>query len=228
MAIFESEYARQRPALDQILEMITDSRKSRVLDVGCGSGYLLYRFREAGHDVKGIDLDRNLVDFTRTNLNLDVTLSSLNSFVAPEGSFDLVLMTDVLEHLPNPLVDLMRVRRLLAHDGALIVRVPNWSTGRIWAYCKAILNWMPPNTHLQDEHLNYFSSSTLRYALERAGFTDVECRPGLSAYSQTRSGAIGAIITLARRVLILSSKIPSVGLWTSPVLTAKAQKRDFS
>lgn len=103
----------------------------RVLDVGCGTGFLLEALARDGrwHGV-GVDLSPDSVGLARDRLarlgaadRLDARVGS--AYEPPEGPFDLVTLTDVLEHLEDPRACLRALRERLAPGGLLVVSTPN-------------------------------------------------------------------------------------------------------
>jgi len=96
---------------------------ARVLDIGCAAGYFLQVMRAEGHPVLGIEPSEAIAQVARRELgdgivfvgNLDDAPESLGY---REGSFDLVTMWDVIEHIPDPQAALRRARKLLAKGEA--------------------------------------------------------------------------------------------------------------
>lgn len=97
----------------------------RVLEVGCGAGHVLERF--AGTARTGVDLSEGMVARARRRLGRDVTLlrASADRLPFPAGSFDVVLCTEVLEHVPDPRAVLAELLRVVAPGGRVVVSVPN-------------------------------------------------------------------------------------------------------
>jgi len=136
----------------------------RLLDVGCGAGFLLDAAREWGWAVQGVELSPFAAERAQRDLGLPVVQGELAEAQFPEGHFDIVVMRELLEHVPDPLALLKEARRVLREDGVLFVQVPNDLEGvrmRLWRR----VWWMIPPLHLF-----YFRRETLEALLERAGF----------------------------------------------------------
>lgn len=143
----------------------------RVLDVGCGIGAIgefVQKTRNA--IVYGIEPnpDRALEAKTR---GLIVTKGLLSpELIAELGSFDSVILADVLEHLVDPGEMLQLLRTALKADGRLIISVPNaahWSVR--WELLRGRFEYQP--TGLFDStHLRWFTRSSLKAILGRSGF----------------------------------------------------------
>jgi 2-polyprenyl-6-hydroxyphenyl methylase/3-demethylubiquinone-9 3-methyltransferase len=101
-----------------------------VLDVGCGTGFLLERLAGRGFSGVGIDLSPESVEHASRRLAQIGAADRLSARVGsayepPEGSFDLICLTDVLEHLEDPRACLRALRERLAPGGLLVVSTPN-------------------------------------------------------------------------------------------------------
>ncbi len=102
----------------------------RALDVGCGTGFLLKHLAERGFWGVGIDLSDESVGIARERLvemgasnRLDAQIGS--AYEPPDGPFDLICLTDVLEHLDEPRRCLAEIALRLAPGGLVVVSTPN-------------------------------------------------------------------------------------------------------
>jgi SAM-dependent methyltransferase len=106
---------------------------TRTLDVGCNTGPMLIPLRERGYDIVGIDIspgdiqqaERYLCQYRLPHGCLSVADATCLPF--RDGSFDLLLLVDILEHTDHPERIVSEARRLLAPGGWVIATVP-------WAY----------------------------------------------------------------------------------------------
>jgi SAM-dependent methyltransferase len=150
--------------LNFLKELLPELSPGTLLDVGCATGDFLEVARERGWRTQGVELAAFAADNAR-NKGLDVILGTLND-VGGENRFDLITLLDVIEHLSDPLIDLMTCHRLLRTGGYLAINTPNatslhrWLAGGKW--------W---GFQQSAEHLFYFSRKTLAAFLERAGFS---------------------------------------------------------
>jgi len=97
----------------------------RTLDLGCGSGWFSQRALERGARVTSLDISVSLVRMThqRTQANT-VTADALHIPFA-SGSFDLIISSEVLEHLEKPERGIWEIERLLTPGGTLVLTTPN-------------------------------------------------------------------------------------------------------
>lgn len=111
-------------------------RVQRILDVGCGDGYLMGRVSACGNSVVGIDPAAVGVALAADRLrhfrNCTVVQGSAYNLPFGDGYFDVVLLADVIEHLERPAKSLREMTRVLAPNGTLLVTTPKWRPDRKW------------------------------------------------------------------------------------------------
>jgi SAM-dependent methyltransferase len=136
-----------------------------LLEIGAAAGLFMKAAQRAGWRVKGVEPMAPAVAFARDRLGLDVVQATLEEAGLKPGSFDAIVMLDTIEHVPNPVDVLTRVRVLLRQRGLLVLTTPNWEAlsrhalGEQWAVISAA------------EHLYLFSEATLTATLKKAGFS---------------------------------------------------------
>jgi SAM-dependent methyltransferase len=135
----------------------------RVLDVGCGPGFLLDAFRRRGWQAEGTELSDASASHARERLSLPVHVGPIDSWPWPEGHFDAVSMWHVLEHFPDPGPLLHRIGRLLRPGGVAMVGVPDFGSAEARL---ARAGWF----HLDvPRHLCHFTPASLGAALAAQG-----------------------------------------------------------
>jgi ubiquinone/menaquinone biosynthesis C-methylase UbiE len=100
----------------------------RVIDCGCGEGEYVRALREFGASIVGIEFQKSkLLDATNQNSSRPITLSAADIQEMPfrDGAFELALVNEVLEHVPDDLRGLREVNRVLKPGGLVIVFSPN-------------------------------------------------------------------------------------------------------
>ncbi|MFQ5913302.1 MAG: class I SAM-dependent methyltransferase [Nitrospinota bacterium] len=137
----------------------------RLLDVGCGDGRKLEEFAARGWEVWGIDVSPNALRMAAARLPGGRFLAGeLEGLDLPHGSFDVVRLDNVLEHVPRPVETLQICHRLLNPGGRLICLVPHGKSLSMRVLGRySISAWVP-------FHLTLFTRGSLRRALEGAGF----------------------------------------------------------
>jgi 2-polyprenyl-3-methyl-5-hydroxy-6-metoxy-1,4-benzoquinol methylase len=131
-AISPDDERRQRaPYLKRLISNHFPAHKeARILDLGCGSGTLLYFLRAAGYkNISGIDTSPEQIEQARQLGIANVSHADVFTFLktAADGSYDTVVSFDIIEHLTKP--ELLQfadeVYRSLAPGGVWIIHVPN-------------------------------------------------------------------------------------------------------
>ena len=160
-------------------------RNLKVLDVGCGSGmHGAELTRILQHKVTGVDLSGPSIEKAKKRLAAasvaDVTAPERYPFFGRER-FDVILFSDMLEHLTDPLDVLNRHLALLAPGGHVVISIPNVA---IWNVRLGLLfgkfNYTDTGT-LDRTHLRFFTRRTLDGFVDQAGLRVVSKRitPGM-------------------------------------------------
>jgi SAM-dependent methyltransferase len=161
---FRERYAR--------FEQELDATRRRVLEIGSGPGTFLEVGRERGWQAVGVEPSRAAAAYARAR-GLEVVESFFgDALVGSLGRFDVVHLSDVLEHVPDPEAVLRRARRVLEPGGLVAVVVPNdySAVQRALRDQHGFAPWWVAPPH----HINYFDFDSLAALLERCGFAVVE------------------------------------------------------
>jgi len=113
----------RRAVIWALLSLIDLPEKPRLLDAGCGTGRHLIEFGSLGPSV-GVDPSADAVAFCHQRGLDDVRCAGLENLPFASGAFDLVLASDVLEHIEDDVAALVELRRVAAEDAHLIITVP--------------------------------------------------------------------------------------------------------
>src|SRR6266480_4269479 len=101
------------------------SRTSRVLDVGTSTGANLRLLRDLGfRAVDGLDFSQDAIRYCREKGLGLVRLGDVCGMPFVNGSFDLVLATDIIEHVDDDLKALREIGRVLRPGGKVLITVP--------------------------------------------------------------------------------------------------------
>ena len=137
----------------------------RLLDIGCNEGRGLVIYSKNGFVAEGIELNKKAAEEARSKGF--VVYSSLVEDFQPEGLYDVVVLSNVLEHSVNPRSMLYHVHRILNQNGKIWISCPNSQSWLRKIFGKFWINWHVPF------HIVSLSSETLVRLLHESGF-DVE------------------------------------------------------
>jgi SAM-dependent methyltransferase len=160
----------------KMLERVTGrlTPEMRVCDVGCSYGELLAALRsQRGCDVTGVDFNPKMVAYGRRR-GVPIVHGTLKDAMFEDGTFDVVTLTEYLEHESSPLSVLAECRRVTRPGGFIAIEVPLISTktarlfGNFWSQLD-----LP-------RHLMFFTPETLGRALSDVGYEvqNVRTTPG--------------------------------------------------
>lgn len=153
-----------------LVEKISGRTNGNLLDYGTGTGYFAQTMKEAGWHVTAIEKNEQARKTALDNFGLQVdseqTFSQLQS-----GTFHVITLWHVLEHLQNLNEMWEQLRRLLTSDGHLVVAVPNCQSSDAGYYGNMWAAYDVPR------HLWHFSPETMRQFAEKHGFRLIRTLP---------------------------------------------------
>lgn len=135
----------------------------RLLEVGCGNGRQLERMAQAGWRAQGVDFDPAAVRQARS-LGLEVGLGDVAEQGFADETFDAVVASHVIEHVPEPAAFLRECRRVLKPDGYLVILTPSATALGHRLFGAAWVGLDPPR------HLCIFTSRSLDRLAFDAGY----------------------------------------------------------
>ncbi len=148
---------------------------ARLLDIGCGNGSFLAQMQSLGWKVCGVDPDPRAVEQAQL-AGLEVRMELSPRGLWPDGHFDAITMSHVIEHLHDPVKTLADCRELLKPGGQIMIATPNYDAcGREY--------FGPDWRGLEiPRHLVLFTEKSLWRAMEQSGYVVTRPdRPNLNA-----------------------------------------------
>lgn len=141
-----------------------------VLDIGCHTGRFLQLAAEAGWEAEGIELNPETAAYARTRTGRPVHACGAEDLAAQDRTFGALVLTDVLEHIPDPVGVLRGLRPLVAPGGAIAVKVPHGPAQRLKERLRRLAGRADAGVMVRYVHVNHFTVKSLDLALRQAGF----------------------------------------------------------
>jgi SAM-dependent methyltransferase len=136
-------------------QMVKDKKKARILEIGCGMGYLTYSLIKDGYNATGLDISQNAVDNAIQNFGEYYICADIFKYAEEHRNYyDIVIMTEVIEDVDSPLEFLQAVKQVVNRGGVIIVTTPNktvYPDNIIW------------NTDLPPVHCWWFSETSMQF-----------------------------------------------------------------
>jgi SAM-dependent methyltransferase len=139
------------------------------LDVGCGQGWMLSRMKELGWKVFGVETDPVAAEIAKQR-GLPVHVGSLESACLPAASADHIILSHVIEHLPDPLGTIKECLRILKPGGKLVVYTPNAGSLGLKIFGRNLYSIDTPR------HFFMFSSGALSALMRQGGFNKIRSK----------------------------------------------------
>jgi 2-polyprenyl-6-hydroxyphenyl methylase/3-demethylubiquinone-9 3-methyltransferase len=149
----------------------------RILDIGCGGGFLTLALAAHGHRCTGLDVDERVFAAAQTRAGqteIEWVVGRAHSLPFADASFDAVCLMDVLEHLNEPGLAVVEAARVLKPGGRIFFHTFN-RTWLSWLVAAKGLDWFLPDSpaHVHDWAL-FLTPVEVQGWLDALNFRDVE------------------------------------------------------
>ena len=149
-------------------------RTGRLLDVGCSAGFFLKVAADNGWECCGVEMSNDTAEIARSRYGLAVTTGTIEQAAYPPGSFDVITLFDIVEHVRDVTAFMDKVRELLKDDGIILISTPNIDglfPSLSYKMANKLGYWPHPEPPL---HLYQFSKRSIQALLARTGFSPIE------------------------------------------------------
>lgn len=159
----------------------------RIIDLGCGDGFYIYLLSNLGLDIElyGLDNDQNSLKSALKNIkSKEVKFKKadlMKKLSFPDEYFHGIVMSEVMEHLPDDYKCMKEANRILKKNGRIVISVPNNNYPFFWDP----INWILERvfkTHIKsgfwagvwNQHIRLYSEANLKLVLEESGFKKIK------------------------------------------------------
>ncbi|MFA6530429.1 MAG: class I SAM-dependent methyltransferase [Candidatus Micrarchaeia archaeon] len=150
------------------------SNGKKIIDVGCASSL----WNEGNVPVFGVDLNEKTLAFGKqTGCLTNFLVSDFEDADLAERSYDIVIISELLEHVSNPSKFLNKAKKIMKKSGLLIITVPFDTSLSLWKYLFAAQCFLMGRVFgkeyykLNCGHINHFSPKSVKSLLNSTGFT---------------------------------------------------------
>ena len=173
--VADSKIRTFRSQLSLMMPYIAPEGK-KLLDAGTAKGYLMAAAGQLGFDAYGFDISKSAIDSAKKAFKNKVFCGTIEDANYKDGEFDIITMTDILEHLTDPHKFMKKAGQLVKTGGLLLIITPN--SGSI---TRKILgkNWY----QFKEEHIIYYTKKGLAHLLKTQGFELVFAKANTKTFS---------------------------------------------
>ena len=163
----EKEFPNSTLDAKKIINNITNITNKKIfLDVGAGYGFFSKEAKKANFDVTALELNDNVRKIFKLLNGFEALNKNFNEEFVEENKekFDIVLLSQVLEHIPIEFNPIKNIYNLLKTGGICVIAVPHFGSTFSMLQGKKDMFITPP------EHLNFFSKKALTLIFKKFGF----------------------------------------------------------
>ena len=174
----EMQFIVTQPVVaDYVWNQAGKNSVGKLIDIGCGEGFFARYFYDHGWEIECCDLSSFAIErhnpeilsfFTENNI-----FKELDEKITDNNKFDLINLSNVLEHVREPIILLESVKKIMGGDSMLRIKVPNdFSTFQQILLDNGNISseyWFSP-----PGHLNFFTLTSLKEVLANCGFSIVK------------------------------------------------------
>jgi ubiquinone/menaquinone biosynthesis C-methylase UbiE len=168
----------------------------KILEIGCGIGTVVHELSKKGHDIVGIDISGEAIEYGRKKYaDISLEVQAAETLPYEDESFNVVLSFDVFEHIAETDKHITEVRRVLRPGGYYLFQTPNKYSNIIYEilWTKS-LQW-------RRYHPSLHSPGQLRRRMARHGFETrfVKMNP-INEFTEKKLQKLGPLGHIIRRV----------------------------
>jgi 2-polyprenyl-3-methyl-5-hydroxy-6-metoxy-1,4-benzoquinol methylase len=151
---------------------------AKLLELGCSHGSFVALLRQAGYDASGVEMSPWVVEFGQKTFGVPISVGPVEALEIAPGSLGVIVLMDVLEHLPDPVTTMTQCLKLLKPDGLLLLQTPqfkeeiNYTT--LVENNARFLEMLIP-----EEHIYLFSNHSVTRLFQQLGAEHIQFEPAI-------------------------------------------------
>ena len=205
-AVFGEKFVRYR---DWILKFV---KPGRSVDIGTATGMLPALLKQVGFQAEGVEYNRSSAEWGVAHFGVAIRIGGAELVAQEVAAFDLITMTDVLEHTEHPLRTLEAMHRSLKPGGFMLITFPDVQSVQS-RYERLLVKitrreWLWSCCHIP-LHTWEFTTATARRMLQRASFDVVGFRR--SQVAPDRLTGLPGLLTAPVQALTLKPLAETIG-----------------
>jgi len=160
---------------DKTFPLVENVKGEKILDVGCATGFIGEKLRKQGNYVIGLDVSKKDIQKAKKVLDqayvIDLESEEIPNF---RTEFDLILITEVIEHLFEPEKVIMKLMTVLKQNGKMLISTPNFL--HLYNRYNMLMGKFEyvEETVINKSHIHFFTNSTLEKTLSNLGLKIVK------------------------------------------------------
>lgn len=170
-----------------------------IVEIGCGGGWFLKPYHDRGYRIKGFDYDPNLTQMGRERFGLDLHCGSVDEAIDMGLKADYVYLSQVLEHIPDPLTFLKKLKKIVRPDAVVKISVPSRN---FLIFGGGATNYDPMEI-LSYPHFSLFDEFSFSVLAKRAGFKCEVVLGGQFVIRPTESDGEAVVLKAGRSAYVL-------------------------
>ena len=151
---------------------------AKILELGCAHGSFVSLLRQAGYDASGVEMSPWIVEFGKKTFGIPVSVGPVEDINIPPATLDVIVILDVLEHLPDPSATMEHCIRLLKPDGLLLIQTPQYREGMDYAKMEESNDSFLHQLKVP-EHLYLFSERAVSLLFQRLEANYIQFEPAI-------------------------------------------------
>ena len=159
----------ERPRIEKIIDIVPTNKK--ILDIGCYDGTISQLIKEKNNVIIGLDMSMNALNMAKKK-GIECVLSNAENLPFRDASFDIIVASEIIEHIFDTGKFLDEINRILKSNGELILTTPNLAL--LDNRFRLLLGLQPHYCEIELEgnagHIRCFTKKSFKNLIEKHGF----------------------------------------------------------